>query len=71
MGFLAASCRLLFELSTVDGVLSLSRMCGWSHTRGTWGGLFFPKPVEEVFDRHDIILSKTGACIFLYSDTCL
>jgi len=26
------------------------RMCGWSHTRGTWGGLFFPRPVKEVSD---------------------
>jgi len=34
------------------GVLSLGWMCGWSHTRGTWGRLFFPRPAEEVFDRH-------------------
>ena len=34
------------------GVLSLGWMCGWSYTRGTWGGLFFPRPVEEAFDRH-------------------
>ena len=36
------------------GVLSLGWMCGWSHTRGTWGGLFFPRPAEEVFDRHSL-----------------
>ncbi|PUU81911.1 hypothetical protein B9Z19DRAFT_1076025 [Tuber borchii] len=51
------------------GVLSLGWMCGWFHTRGTRGGLFFPRPTGEVFDGHT--LGSTGARICLCSDTYL
>ncbi|KAG0633152.1 hypothetical protein HOY80DRAFT_658132 [Tuber brumale] len=44
-------CLLSWRLGSVGAWVGCP-MCGWSQTRGTWGGLFFPWPVEEVFDQH-------------------
>jgi len=59
-------------LSKYDGVLSLGWMCGWSYTRGTWGGVFFSLGLRRRF-LTDIAQAQNGGLysICLYSDTRL
>ena len=61
--FLVTSCLplvksfLMVPLSSIGLGVSLRGMCGWAHTRGSWGFLVLAGPGVEVFDT-----IPNGAC---------